>query len=175
MTSTATVYRAALSPDGHLSAWTEARALPETRSHHAAFVSGSDLYVVGGLRGNPTTDEMLTLSDVLRAHVEADGSLGPWTAVSKLDVPLATEAASVAGGYVYLFGGLETEEGPTAHVRRAALRGDGSLGAWELASPLLHARAHDHQVPIVLGRAYAVSGNGGEHDVIDKVDIGALP
>jgi hypothetical protein len=171
-TSTATVFRAPLAADGSVGAWAEARPLPATRSHHASFVSGEWIYVLGGLRGNPTNDDATNLADVARAHVEADGSLGPWTAATPLDAPLATHAVTLEDGYAYVFGGME--EDVTRRVRRARVEADGGLGPWEPATPMPLARAHVHQVPVLHHRFYAVSGNAGGHVTTPDVSIGVL-
>jgi N-acetylneuraminic acid mutarotase len=174
MTSTRSVFRAKLDHGDTLSTWTEDRALPDTRSHHAAFAWKDYVFVAGGIRGNPTDDATVTtLKDVLRARVGADGALGPWEHAGDLDAPLATHAAVVVGDHVYVAGGLQDDV--VATVRRARIESDGRIGAWQLATPMPHARAHMQQTPVLGGFLYVTGGNGGRHKAIDDVSFGKLP
>jgi hypothetical protein len=160
--ASATVWSAPIDANGDLGPWTRGRDLPQARSHHASFVWADRIYLVGGLRGDPTDDDHVQgLADVVVAHVGASGALGEWQPAGRLDSPLATHAAAVHGGYAWLFGGVERDV--TANVRRARIEEDGTLGAWQIAGVLPSRRAHLHQVPIVNGFAFAVSGNGGNH------------
>ena len=78
--------------------------MPRPRSHHASLVHQGALYLVAGLDGNPAGANT-PLNDVLRAPIQADGSLGAWATVSALDSAYATHAALVEGGYLYVVGG----------------------------------------------------------------------
>ena len=171
--SSAEVWSAPLGADGALGAWALATPLPDTRSHHAACVVGDAVYVLGGLRGDPTDDDHVRdLDDVLRADVGADGALGPWRAAGTLPAAVATHACAVHAGALYVLGGLEG--GVVATVRRATIAADGALGPWTTVAPLPRARAHVHQAPVHGAFVYAISGNGGEHRTIADVAIGAF-
>jgi len=97
--------------------------LPGERRGHAMVVYNDTLIVAGGLdsAGNVS-------SDVWKAKVGGDGSLGPWTATTSL--PEARESLSLAvwGGRLYALGGFEGTVRPT--VWWAPLGQDGSVGLW---------------------------------------------
>jgi len=157
--STATVWRAPLSPDGTLGAWTALPDMPKARSHHAALVHDGALYLIAGLNGNPAgANEQLR--DVVRAPIRKDGSLGGWTTLSQMDSAYATHSAFVHGRYLYVAGGVENNARFVDAVHRAALRRDGTLGPWEAVVPgLPNARAHVHQTPLLGDRVYSVAGS----------------
>ena len=170
-TSVASVYAASITPDG-VGEWRAQTALPRPRSHHAAFVHDGALWVVAGLDGNPAGANT-PLADVLRAPIGADGSLGAWTEVSRLDSALAVFAAVVHGGFVYVLGGVENNARFVNTVQRAPIEG-GRLGAWQrLAAGLPTARAHVHQTPVYRGRVYSVGGSASRQ-VTTAVHIGTF-
>ena len=156
-----TVFRAPLRADGSIGAWVADRPLPRPRSHHASFVHGGALYVVGGLDGNPA-GENTPLRDVLRSTVAPDGTLLPWTTVSELDSAYAAHAAFVHGDHAYLVGGVENDARLSDAVLHAPFRADGSVGLWKrLPQRLPFARAHVHHLPQWRSRVYSVGGRTG--------------
>jgi hypothetical protein len=158
-TAEAGVYGARLTPEGTLDEWVEMTPLPRPRSHHASFVHGGALYVLGGLDGHPAQGNALYV-DAWRAEIQGDGTLGPWRRVSILPGAFATHSAAVHGGYVYLLGGVENDQRFVDTVWRARLGDDGLIGAWEAVLPgLPAARAHVHETPVVDGRIYSVGGS----------------
>lgn len=161
--ATSTVYHATMSRADELSPWTTLGALPGARSHHAAFVHDGAIYLVGG------TADGKALGDVIRATINADGSLGEWRTVSRLDGTFATHSVVVHEGYVWVIGG-ENSEDTSDRVLRAALLADGSLGRWEAVdAPLPSARAHVNQTPVVGGRIFSVGGSQDGTAVPDVV------
>jgi hypothetical protein len=156
-TAIANVERATLGADGSIASWEELPALPGPRSHHAMVIAGSTLYVIGGLQGDPAATNTDYL-DVLAATIEADGTLGPWTTAGTLPVGIDTASAIVMGGYVYVIGGVEGDA-YVNHVRRALIRPDQSLAAWESSPPLPKGRGHVHQTPLYQGNVYSVGGS----------------
>lgn len=156
--SEAGVFAARLGADGRLSAWTTLAPLPRPRSHHAALVHDGHLYVVGGLDGDPM-GHMGLYTDVLRAPIAADGTLGEWRIVSRMPHSYATHSAFVHGSALWVLGGVEDNQRFVNHVWRAAFGANGALGRWEEVSPALPlARGHVHETPVVNGRVYSVGG-----------------
>lgn len=173
--NTPAVERAEVQADGSVGAWQMAKELPEKRSHQSVAATEDAIYVVGGLTGDPAGVHT-TFSDVLRATVSADGSLGDWTTVGSLPVPLATHSSLIHLGYLYVLGGVEgnpPSEQNTAAVRRAKIEADGSVGEWESLESLPKARAHCHQTPLVNGIIYSVAG-AFEHASMTDVFLGTL-
>jgi hypothetical protein len=65
------------------------------------------------------------------AKVGLDGTLGAWTTTTALPVAMHSAAGAVLRGYLYLVGGSSATNAPLATTYRAAIRTDGTLGAWE--------------------------------------------
>ena len=152
------VFAARLTADGAITEWQTLRALPRPRSHHAAFVEGGNLYVVGGLDGNPAGQQALFI-DVIRAPIAADGSIGEWQLVARTPHAYATHAAFAHGGYLWQLGGVEDGNRFADNVWRAELRADGRVGQWLAVTPGLPiARGHVHNTPILNGRLYSAGG-----------------
>lgn len=167
--NTAVVERTRLE-NGSFAPWSTVTPLPDVRSHHSLAEFQGALYVSGGLRGNPSgTYESLT--DILRAPIEADGSLGEWTQVGELPVSLSTHATFVFAGQLYAVGGIENDSVNTSHVRRAPIAEDGTVGVWENVAELPAARAHAHHTPVYGGFVYS-AGGALNHNSIDDVWIG---
>ena len=86
------------------------------------------LYVLGGsANGAP-------LTSIERAVINADGSLGTFSAVPvALVAPRAGHESVVVGDYLYVLGGSGSG-GALASVERARIAADGTLGAFETVS-----------------------------------------
>ena len=170
--SSATVFRTRIRPDGSLTPWETLDSLPRPRSHQAAVVYRDAIYMIGGLDGNPA-GRQAPLWDVVRAPILRDGRLGRWETVGSLDSAYATHGAFVHDRMLYVVGGVENNLRFTDMVQRAALRPDGSLGAWERLSALPKPRGHVHHLPVINGRVYSVGGSQGR-TVIPDVVVGVL-
>lgn len=162
-----TVEVATVSPDGTVSDWAEVAPLPTKRSHHSAVVHAGAIYVTGGLEGNPSSTTYVTFDEVLRAPIQADGTLGEWSVVGHMPDTLTTHASFVHAGSLYVVGGIEGDSHNTGAVRRAPIGADGAVGAWESLPDLPKARAHAHQAPFFEGHAYAVAGAYNHQSIAD--------
>jgi len=172
-TSEAAVYMARVE-NGRLSEWREVGQMPRPRSHHASLVHDGQLYVIGGLDGNPAAGPAL-YTDVRRAPIREDGTLGPWQLVSLMPFAYGTHSAFEHGGAMYVMGGVEDNFRFTDRVWRAPFRPDGRLGAWEELKPGLPAtRGHVHVTPVINGRVYSVGGSA-MRQVRAQLDVGVLP
>jgi len=171
-TSVAQVAGAKLGPDGAPQAWVELTPLPTPRSHHASFVYDGALFVVAGLNGNPA-GEHEQLRDILRAPIQADGTLGAWTSVGRLDSAYATHAAFVKDGWVYVVGGVENNARFVATVQRAPIRAGGTIGFFEPTTSLPAGRGHVHQTPVRGDYVYSVAGSASRR-VSSAVHIGSF-
>lgn len=170
--STKTVFRNRVSAGGTLGPWETLDSMPRSRSHEAAFAANGQIYLVGGLDGNPAGPNA-PLWDVISAPIESDGRLGAWQVSGALDSAYGTHGAFVHGGFVYVAGGVENNARFVGTVQRARLNSDGSLGAFEPAAPLPQARGHVHHLPVVNGRVYSVGGSRSRQ-VIADVFVGSL-
>lgn len=172
-TSEAEVYVARVE-NGRLSEWREVGRMPRPRSHHASLVHDGHLYVVAGLDGNPAGGPAL-YTDVRRAAIRDDGTLGEWQLASLMPYAYGTHSAFVHGGAMYVMGGVEDNFRFSDRVWRAPFRPDGRLGAWEELNPGLPAtRGHVHVTPVIGDRVYSVGGSA-MRQVRAQLDVGVLP
>jgi hypothetical protein len=160
-TSSDTVERAKLE-NGTLGAWIADAPMVDRRSHHGLATDGKFLFATGGLeRVDGNFNQDVSRTDVLRAPVNEDGSLGAWESIAQTPVAIAVHSSFVHAGMLYLVGGLDM--GPSDFlntVYRAPVGADGSVGAWETLTPTLpKRRGHTHQTPIVDGFLYSVAGH----------------
>lgn len=147
--ATSTVSRARVDETGAVGAWDQSMTrLPATRAYHAtaaatAYTAKLDttaagyLYVVGGIDSTGAT-----VNSVLAARVGLDGTVGPWSPATPLPAALHSATAVVYRSYLYVAGGADPANVPTTAARRAAVRADGTLGAWEAIAALPAATAH---------------------------------
>lgn len=147
-------------------------ALTPDRSHHAAFVRGDRLYVVGGISGSPNIGEAQNHKDAISAAIGADGVLGAWEPAGELPKELSVSAALLHDDAVYLVGGLEGEWFTTA-VRRATFATDGTLTKFvTVPAKLAEARGHVHQLPSWGSFFYSVGGKNDLEKSIGTVEVG---
>jgi hypothetical protein len=167
---------ATVGSDGTLSAWTKVGTLPGPRSHFSISLVDGYLYLTGGLAVSAFQNPP-NLGDVISAQIAADGTLGPWNTLTPLPVPNATHASFFYGGYLYVAGGITGTTNPIQENRvwRAPIQADHSLGAWELAAPLLVARSHVHQLPTFENHVYSVAGAIDFNlNSTDEIDVGTF-
>ena len=152
------VFAAKLTASGKIESWLAMKPLPRPRSHHAAFVHDNHIYVVGGMDG-PVGGGQAVFLDVIRAPIQADGTLGDWRIVSRIPHSYATHASHFYGGYLWLIGGVEDNARFVDTVLRAEVRADGRVGGWDEVTPGLPlARGHVHNTPVLNGRMYSAGG-----------------
>ncbi len=162
--------------DGTLTPLATLKALSPGRSHQAAFVAQGGVYLVGGLdkspQGNPPS-----LSDVIRATFEPDGTIGTWANVGKLESPLSISAAEQVGCSILLVGGLDdTNGGPYSDgiLRGSVLKDNSFRTEKALSSKVTVARGHVHQTPVYKNHLYSVGGRDNESKQIGIIDIGTI-
>jgi hypothetical protein len=163
--------------DGSLSEITPVTPLPTVRSHHTAFVAKGAVYLAGGLnmgpQGNPPP-----LSDVTRARLLPDGSLGEWEdAAAALESPLSVAAVQQVGCSFLFPGGFDdSKTGPfTNRILRASITVDGSFRPESpLESKLTVKRGHVHQTPVYKQFLYSVGGRSNDGSTVADIDIGTI-
>lgn len=142
------------------SGWQEASSFNHARRAPAAVAYGDYIYIVGGIDGD---DRYVTTVEY--AHIEDDGSLGPWQSTSDLNEGRFYNAVVAANGWLYTLGGGSGERGhenyPIDSLERARINGDGSLGPWEVVSHMNTAR---RGLKAVLhgNTLYAIGGYDGQ-------------
>lgn len=165
--ATTSVYRAQAQQSGALSAWaSDATQLPSRRAYQAtaaasAYTAALDtttteayLYVVGGIDSSGATVNTISYS-----KVALDGSNGPWLAATPLPVALHSASAVVFRGFLYVMGGANGANAPSASAWRATVNPDGTLGTWQSIASLPSGASYQGLVnfgPYL----YAVGGDG---------------
>jgi hypothetical protein len=168
--ATATVLRAQVQQTGALGAWSAGAAmtqLPSARAYHAlaaatAYNSPIDtttsngfLYAIGGI-----DDAGKTLNSVVYSKIALDGTLGAWQNGPALPVALHSSNAVLFRGYLYLVGGADSANAPSAAAYRAPVAADGSLGAWQTLPSL--PKHTDYYTLLNFGPyLYAIGGDTG--------------
>lgn len=150
--ASAGVLSAEILEGGSLGAWREETALPGPLFGHRSFSRNGRLFVLGGFNSSALYGEgglpPAGLSAAVHAAaVNADGTLGPWTAQPPLPAGLAFYGLAEGETGVYLLGGFDG--GVTNAVYFAPFTAAGGLGAWQ---PL-------HALPAnLVGQAAASAG-----------------
>jgi hypothetical protein len=115
------VERAAINPDGSLGSFTTVNSavLGTARSSHATVIARNFLYLIGG------STSAADLTSLERTTINADGSVGTFSAISDVHFTTARNGytTAVVGPYLYLLGG----DNPSS-VERASVALDGRLG-----------------------------------------------
>lgn len=168
--------KTAVSEAGELGALTPLTPLDTPRSHHVAFLRNDTVYLAGGLDKGPIGNPP-SLSDVIRAKVNADGTIGAWEAAGTF-APLSVSAVEPVGCSLLFAGGLDesVKGGPYSNrVLRASVAKDGTFRAESpLEGSLSVKRGHVHQTPVYKGRFYSVAGRANDQSTLGTIDIGTI-
>lgn len=147
---------------------TEANALPGARGFAAGALangfnskvsSSGVVYVLGGLDATGTAT-----STVYYASLSSTGAVGTWGTTSALPQARYAFGAAVFRGRLYVAGGNDGADTPSATVYSAPINADGTLGAWSTSLPSLPAPVAYHQLVITGGTLYVL---GGTSTVVD--------
>jgi len=135
--------------------WKDQAALPEAVSHQRAIALTRALLSIGGQdrHGRP-------VASVYRSSLSGNGECGAWVKEAGLPAGVSDHAASEAGGFVYVTGGLKAGKGtgsPTDEIWVAAPGADGRVSRWSsggrLPEPL-----QGHVQVTCRGRIYVIGG-----------------
>ena len=148
------------STPGSLGTWTTTTSLPTINAYATAAAYNGYMYEIGGCG---TVCGSASIATVDYAVINADGTLGAWTATTSL--PVATHAAGVSAvaynGYLYYIGGETGTTTLVATVYYIAIITNGTLGsAWASGSSL--PVATDYATNVVSnGYLYMIGGDTG--------------
>ena len=124
-----TIFSAVIQTDGTLGAFTSVGTLPSNLSHSSVAVTQNRVFLLGGWNGSAT------INTIHSAVIQADGTLGAFTAVGTLPTVLAHSSVLVTTSRVFLFGGY-THASNTANIFSALINTDGTLGAFTVTGSL---------------------------------------
>ena len=97
-----TVYYTKINADGTLARWNQTAPLPQPECSFGAVVVNGWVFAVGGSNGSELT------SSFYGAAVNGDGSLGSWSSLISLPLPLSQQAVAASGSYIFISGGGST-------------------------------------------------------------------
>jgi hypothetical protein len=173
---TSTVFAAPIQADGKLGAWktTPAENVPQ-RYGAAGFGLGDRVWIAGGV--NTSLNGEVTLADARTTTLNPNGTPGAWSQLPALPDPRGYIGNSVvmSGGHVYLVGGQNSQNVPTASAYSIGIGADGTLvnsagspGDWEVAPSLSLDRSR--AAASVVGNSIIVTG-GKDVSGGDKNDV----
>lgn len=132
--------------------WSAGTNLPVALWWSAAAVTKNRAFLMGGVLSNLTyTSNMYT------APINADGSLGAWTASGTLPSARCGHLVVASKTRLYLIGGALNASTFTANVYYATINADGTLGAWT-AAPSLPAAQCGMATVMTKNRIYVMGG-----------------
>lgn len=141
------IQTAVINTDGTLGTWTTSTSsLPVAVYAPQAIVTNGRIHVMGGFVGGSEGTGVYT------AVVNADGTLGTWTAGTSLSSPLGQSQAVVTNSRVYIFGGQSS-----ATVITAPINADGTLGTWTTGTPY-PGQLYRSQAVVTNSRVYLIGG-----------------
>ncbi|MBI4564437.1 MAG: hypothetical protein HY716_07075, partial [Planctomycetes bacterium] len=146
---------------GTVGAWSATTALPSVRMAHTSVAYNGFVYTIGGFGAN-----LAYLSDVLVAPLNADGSVGPWTATTALPSARARHGSVAYNGFLYAIGGFDSNTNPIGDVLVASINADGTVGAWASTTALPSGRVY-HTSVAYNGFVYVIGGYNGSSSLSD--------
>lgn len=166
-TSTNTVFTSPqLSSGGNIAAdsWSAATGFNVGRNGATAVAYANNLYVLGG------HDGINFLSDVQYTQINADGSIDGWNYTASLPRNVSHADGFAANGYMYLFGGRQTDILCTTNTYAAPVSANTSvasgnnptgLGEWFLTNERFSAERAALSAVYDNGKAYLLGGACG--------------
>ncbi|MHB8443125.1 MAG: hypothetical protein ACYDAS_02035 [Patescibacteria group bacterium] len=142
-----TVDYAPINANGTLGAWTATTPLLTSTFYATSIEYNGYIYEIGGANGSAT------FSTVDYAPINANGTLGAWTATTPLLVATWGATSVVYNGYVYEIGGINT----LTTVDYAPINANGTLGAWT-ATTSLPANTYRATSVVYNGYIYEIGG-----------------
>ncbi|HUC14454.1 MAG TPA: hypothetical protein VMS00_08375 [Acidimicrobiales bacterium] len=158
------VYYAQLNSNGSAGSWTSTTPLPAAIYAATSVVYNGFIYLIGG------SNRGTWVSTVYYAPINANGTVGSWSATTSLPEALAAATSVVYNGYVYELGGTTSSNGgwpsstgQQSAVYDAAINANGTIGTWATTTALPEA-LWDATSVIYNGYVYELGGQNGSTD-----------
>ncbi len=123
------------------------------RSGHTSVAYNGYLYVIGG-------KDSAYYHDVQYAAIAANGTVGTWNTTSAFSGARANHTTVEYGGYLYLAGGYDGTS-YKGDVQYAALKSDGTVGAWATSGNTFTTARAFHSSVAYNGFLYVIGGYDG--------------
>jgi N-acetylneuraminic acid mutarotase len=129
-TNIVTVDYAPINANGTIGAWTATTSLPTGTGGATSVVYNGYLYEIGGSTSSGTT------ATVDYAPINANGTIGAWTATTSLPAANSRATSVIYNGYLYEMGGYTTTYAATVDVAQINNGGPGTTSAWTATTSL---------------------------------------
>ncbi len=142
-----------INSDGSLGDWNSTTSIDFEIHDFTCIAYKGYLYSIGG-----NTDNNNEIDNVQYAAISSDGSLGEWSDLNPLPVPLTAHTAFCKDGYVYVLGGYNNS------IYYAKINTDGTISKWEKDLNSFMTARGNHSSNVNNDIIYIIggSGNGGE-------------
>ncbi len=147
-----------INPDGTLQPSVNVVSFPRPIATGSALVFNNTVYIIGGVFGDFTVS-----SDVYKATINPDGTLGAWSIHNTLPAPLTFNHVFKAKDKVYTLGGGHSRSTVTTSVYMSTLNPDGTLGAWTTVASLPTPVAYGH-LAVIADYVYLIGGDNASVD-----------
>ena len=124
------VISAPVNTDGTIGSWVSENSLPGAIGQSPLIVTNNRIYLLGGRSNSPSY-----IPTVFTAPINSDGTIGIWTTSISLPSVMGETQVFVTKNRVYLLSGW-TGTAYTSTVYTAIINADGTLGNWEIGTPL---------------------------------------
>ena len=142
-----------ISSNGTIGSWTATTSFPTARRNHTSVAYNGYLYVIGGYDGSQY------LNDVQFAPINANGTIGAWTATTSFQMMRMGHTSIVYNGYLYVLGGYYLGSYYN-NVQFAPINTNGTVGTWTYTISFATARAY-HTSVVYSGYLYVLGGTNG--------------
>ena len=157
---TAAVYLAGINNGGtgKTPSWTATTSFTTARYSHTSVAYNGYLYVIGGNNGASS------LNDVQYAPINANGTIGTWTATTSFTTARYYHTSVAYNGYLYVMDG---QNGTYLNdVQYAPINANGTIGTWTATTSFANAR-YGHTSIAYNGYLYVIGGWNGTVDLND--------
>ncbi len=153
------VQYAAINADGTTGTWTATTSFTTARNGHTSVAYNGYLYIVGGYTGS------VYQSDVQYAAINANGTIGTWTATTSFTTGRTNLSSTINNGYLYIMGGY-TGSTYLSDVQYAQFKVNGSLGGFVATTSFTTGR-FGHTSVAYNGYLYVIGGTISGPDMRD--------
>lgn len=124
-----------INPSGDISSWTETTPLPQPLSLGASVIYNNIIYFAGGSTNQENGAS--AISEIYKANINSDGTLGNWTVAGHLPEPLLGFNMIENNGYLIITGGKNIHNEIISNVSKAQIDfTTGNIGLWTPLTPL---------------------------------------
>ena len=146
-------YYAALNSDGTVGTKQTCTSLSSSRDTVGVVAYSGYLYAIGG---NSSGTEYTTVE---YAPINANGSIGSWTATTSLPTPIGFHGTFVYNDYLYSIGGTGNSGTAITSTYYAPINANGTIGSWQSTTSLPVGRAV-FGLQQSNGYVYVIGGSG---------------